>query len=107
MADAVSDASSWAKWMVQRELRGPGDLDNAMRRVAERHGIPFATLWGLRYRPPKDVFVGVYLKLQAAYVSECLRQERLLRHERENTKAKGVLGEALIRAADAVAGEEI
>lgn len=61
-------------------------------------GVPWRTFWQLRYRPPSDVFVGVYLSLKAAYEAECERQERLLRHEREITKAKASAFEALAGA---------
>lgn len=61
------------------------------------HGINWRTFWQLRYRPPSDVFVGVYLSLKAAYEAECERQERLLRHEREVTKAKASAFEAVHR----------
>lgn len=84
----ITDARTWANELVRRESRGPGDMENAMRRLEARYGIGWRTFWTLRYRSPDDVFVGVYLQLKAAYESECSRQERLLRHEREITKAK-------------------
>jgi len=43
--------------------------------------------------------VGVYLRLRAAYQAECDRQERLLMHEIEITKAKALAFEAMGRAA--------
>ena len=85
---AVLHAQEMARVMVQRESRGNGDIDNAMGRLEARYGIPKQTFWSLKYRPPKDVFVSVYLKIMAAYQAECERQERLLSHEREITKAK-------------------
>ena len=84
----IADAQAWANKLLQREARGPGDMENAMRRLEARYGVQWRTFWQLRYRPPADVFVGVYLSLKAAYEAECERQERLLRHEREITKAK-------------------
>lgn len=89
----IADAQAWANKLLQPlqqlgEARGPGDMENAMRRLEARYGVPWRTFWQLRYRPPADVFVGVYLSLKAAYEAECERQERLLRHEREITKAK-------------------
>jgi hypothetical protein len=106
MTSAVSEARDWAKWLVQRETRGPGDLDNAMRRLEARYGIPFSTLWSLRYRPPKDIFVSTYQLLGAAYLVEHEKHQRLLKHETEITKAKSRLGSAVVRAASALAGEE-
>jgi hypothetical protein len=95
----IADAKTWANELVRRESRGPGDMENAMRRLEARYGISWRTFWTLRYRSPDDVFVGVYLKLKQAYEAECARQERLLRHEREITKAKA-------KAFAAVAGEQ-
>lgn len=106
MTSAVSEARDWAKWLVQRESRGPGDLENAMRRIEARYGIPFSTLWSLRYRPPKDIFVSTFERLHAAYVAENERHQRLLKHEQEITKAKSRIASALVRAASALAGEE-
>jgi hypothetical protein len=96
--NGVADARQWANELIRRESRGPGDLENAMRRLEARYGIPWRTFWALRYRAPADVFVGVYLQLKAAYESECLRQERLLKHEREITKAKMAAFETLVRS---------
>jgi hypothetical protein len=105
MPSAVACAQEWAKAIVQRESRGPGDLENAMRRIERRYGVPYSVLWACRYRPPKDMQVSVWLKLQAAYVAECERQERLLKHERETVEATNAVSSALLRAAARVAGE--
>lgn len=112
MTSAVSEARDWAKWLVQRESRGPGDLDNAMRRLEARYDIPFSIFWALRYRPPKDIYVGAYRRLRDAYLAEHEKQQRLLRHETDITRAKSGIssafaraGAALGRAADALDGE--
>ena len=93
----IAEASQWASRMVHNEARGPGDTMNAMHRLEARYGIPWRVFWGLRYRKPADVMVGVYRQLQAAYTSECERQERLLAHERHVAETK-------ILAAETVAG---
>ena len=38
----VIQARDWARDVVNADVRGPGDLENAMRRVEQRYGIPFA-----------------------------------------------------------------
>jgi len=83
MSDAyVADARRWAGALLQREHRGPGDtVDAAMWRAQQRWGIDRGTFWSLRYRPPQDIVVGVYMRLKAAYEAECERQEARLRHE--------------------------
>ena len=78
----LSEASSWANALVQREIRSPGDMEAAMRRLEARYGIPWRVFWNLRYRPPADVMVGLWRQLHSAYENECKRQERLLAHER-------------------------
>jgi hypothetical protein len=88
VTSGLADARSWATELIRRESRGPGDMENAMRRLGNRYGIPWRTFWTLKYRPPADVFVSVYLSLKRAYEAECLRQERLLAHERSIAEAK-------------------
>lgn len=94
----VSEAQMWASHMVLREARGPGDTENAMRRLEGRYGIPWRVFWNLRYRAPADVMVGLYRQLQAAYTQECERQERLLAHERHVAETKVLACEALVGA---------
>lgn len=101
----VDEAADKAKWLVHREMRGPGDLENAMRRVETRYGIPFGALWALRYRKPKDIMTSVYVGIVAAHDAECDRQMKLLEHERTITKAKTGIAARLVRAADALLGQ--
>jgi hypothetical protein len=104
MSDAlVSDAQGWAKWLILQESRGPGDTENAMRRVAARYGVDFRALWALRYRPPKRIFADIYFVLRAAHAAECERQLRRLRHDLELTKAAAGSHHASVRAAAALA----
>ena len=93
----IAEASAWADRMVHDEARGPGDMVNAMHRLEARYGIPWRVFWGLRYRKPADVMVGVYRQLQAAYTNECERQERLLAHERHIAETKALAFEAMVR----------
>lgn len=92
--------------MLRRESRGPGDLPNAMRRLGRRYDISWRLFWSLRYRPPPDVFVGVFRKLQAAYMAEIERQQRLLRNELEITRLKAGAFHPAVRAAEALVGED-
>lgn len=81
------EAKGWARDLVARESRGPGDTENAMRRIEARYGIPFGVIWSLRYRPPRDIMASVYFRLRAAYEDACERQMRALAHDLEITKA--------------------
>lgn len=83
----AQQARTWADDLVRRETRGPGDMPRAMRRLEQRYGIPWRTFWELRYRPPADVFHGVWERLRQAHLAESERQLRLLKHEIEITKA--------------------
>jgi hypothetical protein len=100
----VSDARQWANNLVQREARGPGDTENAMRRVSQRYGVDYSALWALRYRPPKRVFADIYFALRHAYEAECERQLRQLEHELEITRAKAGPNHAAVRAAETLVG---
>lgn len=77
-----------------------------MRRLEARYGIPWRTFWSLKYRPPSDVFVSIYNRLQAAYQSECERQMRLLAHEIEIAKAKGLSHSPAVAKAEALVANE-
>ena len=65
-AEYVDQASSWAEKLVLRETRGPGDLSNAMRRLATRLGVPYAAFWALRYKPPKSIDAHIYFAFKEA-----------------------------------------
>lgn len=92
MSDAyVADARKWAGALVAREHRGPGDtIGSSMWKAAQRWGIDQSTFWALRYRPPRDITVGVYMRLKEAYQHECERQEARLAHELMLAKVSGL-----------------
>lgn len=102
MTAGVTMAREWAADLVRREARGPGDLENAMRRLGARHGIPWRTFWTLRYRPPRDILWGLAARLHAAHEAEINRQIELLQHELTITKAKAGSHHAAVRAAEAL-----
>ena len=35
----IADAQAWANKLLQRESRGPGDMENALRRLEARYGV--------------------------------------------------------------------
>lgn len=98
----VDEAAHKADWLVQRESRGPGDLENAMRRVASKYDIPFSALWSLRYRKPNDLVTSIFFAIRSAYDAECDRQMRLLQHEIQITKAKAGPSANSVRSAEAL-----
>jgi hypothetical protein len=109
MSDAaahVEQAAAWAKTLTQSESRGPGDLENAWRRLESRYGVSTQTFWSLRYRRPKEIASHIYLRLLTAYRAEHDRQMRLLRNELEITKNVAGDFHDSVAAAQAVVDEE-
>lgn len=106
MSKAVETAQDWVKLMVQRESRGAGDRINAMRRLANRYGLPYSTIWNLAYRPPRDLYVSIYEKIEAAYACETRRAVTALEHERAFYEARTKVGESLVGLADLLDREE-
>lgn len=86
----VNNAREWANSLIQRESQGPGDLDNSMRRLEARYGIPATTFFRLRHGRIKDITCTIYTRLQAAYLAECERQTRILKVQAEIARAKGL-----------------
>ena len=82
----VTQAKAFAGALLRWESRGPGDTDNAMRRLSRRHGIEYGQLWSLRYRAPKRIWADVLNKIALAYEAERQRQLRALQHDAELTE---------------------
>lgn len=97
----LHDAQRWAGELVERESRGRGDSEKAMRRLEAKYGIPWRTFWALKYRPPTDIFISTYMRLRSAYVAECERQMRLLNHDLQIAKAKGLADSPVVASAEA------
>lgn len=105
----VADAKRWASALVEREFRGPGDtIDAAMWRAEQKWGIDRSTFWSLRYRPPREIFVSVYMRLKHAYEAEIDRQEARLQHELMLAKAAGLhaANSPVVREAEALLGKK-
>lgn len=102
----VDECAEWARRLTQTEARGPGDIDNAWRRLEIRYGLPWRVFWALRYRRPKDITASIYFRLLAAYEDVCERQARKLQHEIEVTKAKAGAAHPAVVAAETVVGED-
>lgn len=101
----VDEAATWARDLTRREARGPGDMENAWRRLEARYGVPWRTFWSLRYRKPREIGASIYQRLAAAYEAERERQMRLLRHDIETTKKIAGADCAAVREAEALVGE--
>jgi hypothetical protein len=86
---SVEAASEYVRTMVQREARGPGDLDNAMQRLEARYGLPFWSLWHLRKGRAKTVESSLYARIKGAYLDMCQRQASNLLHEIQTEASSG------------------
>lgn len=105
MTANVETAQDIARRLINAEARGPGDYENAMRRLEARRGIPFSLLHSLKYRQPKDILLSQWNLLLDVYEMECARQERRYQLQRETAKAlKNATSKALTRTAAVVAG---
>lgn len=107
MSKAVEVAAFWVNSMVQREAKCSGDTINAMRRISNRHCVPYSLLWALKYRPPKDLYVSAFEKLEAAYDKELRSAVSALDHERKLTEAKTGIGARIVAAVNALDREEV
>lgn len=104
----LDQAAGWSKDLTRMKSRGPGDLENAMRRIEREYGIDYGFLWSLRYRRDrlKTISLSVYERIRAAYRSECERQMRKLEDDIRRTEAIAGLDSDAVRAAKALVGEE-
>ena len=94
--ETVDDAKRMAMEMAKHEMSGPGDFLEAMRRVAERIGVPYGTFWNLRYRKPKEIATHEYLGIFAAYA----KNRRQYEAERDEVAEPSKIGAFLLRIAD-------
>jgi hypothetical protein len=86
---SVDAATEYVRVMVQRESRGPGDIDNAMHRIEAKYGLPFWSLWHLRKGKAKTVEASLLARIRGAYLDMCQRQASNLLHEIELEVAAG------------------
>src|ERR1700730_42986 len=109
MSDAayLDQAATWSKDLTRMKARGPGDTENAMRRVEREYGIDYGFLWSLRYRRERlrTISTSVYEGIRAAYRAECERQMRKLENELTITEKITGPDSPAVRAAKIIAGE--
>jgi hypothetical protein len=85
--DPVEKSARRAKSILDWVHQGTGDsVDSTIKRVARRFQVPFAALWGLRYRLPKEIGSRVYVALEQGYREEFRRQEAKLEIELDITR---------------------
>jgi hypothetical protein len=111
MSDAayLDQAAAWSKDLTRMKARGPGDTENAMRKIEREYGIDYGFLWSLRYRRDRlrTISISVYEGIRAAYRAECAAQMRKLEHDIAKTEAITGPDSHAVRAAKALLGKEI
>ncbi len=103
----LDQAALWSKDLTRMKSRGPGDIDNAMRKIEREYGIDYGFLWSLRYRRDrlKIISISAYEIIRAAYRAECERQMRKLENDIKRTEEIAGPDRASIRAAKALVDE--
>lgn len=67
----VAEAREFARELTAIEIKGPGDLEPAWRRLEARYGIPYSAFWSLRYvKDLKDVWASIHTMLRLAVEAE-------------------------------------
>ncbi len=79
MSTAV--ASEYVRKMVARETAGNGDVENAVRRLARKHGLSFWQIMHLRAGRAKSITVDAFTVIRRAYLEYCEAEIRALQHE--------------------------
>lgn len=85
----VEQARSYVLRLMEHEVKGWGDQDNALSRLEARYGLPFWSLNNLRIGRAKTVEAGLYQRIRAAYLDLCERQVAKLQHEIEVERVLG------------------
>jgi hypothetical protein len=100
----LDQAAIWSKDLTRMKSRGPGDIENAMRRIEREYGIDYGFLWSLRYRRERlrIISISVYESIRAAYRAECERQMRKLKDEIYRTEQVSGPDSTAVRAAKAI-----
>jgi len=85
----VERAAEMSRELTRMRTRGPGDIENAMRSLERDYGLDYWITWRLRYRLQqiKDISIGVFARIEAAYLAEHERQQRKHSIELEITRA--------------------
>lgn len=74
-------AIDYARRLINEEARGPGDIEDAMRRLETKTGLGYWTLWGLWNRRRKVVDRDLFNRVRGAYLAVCEKQLARLRHD--------------------------
>lgn len=74
-------ASEYVRKMVARETAGNGDVENAVRRLARKHGLSFWQIMHLRAGRAKSITIDAFTAIRRAYLEYCEAEIRDLQAE--------------------------
>lgn len=86
MSTAV--AFEYVRKMVERETAGNGDVENAVRRIARRHGLSFWQLMHIRAGRAKMMSIDAFNGIRKAYLDYCEAEVRALQEELRQDREK-------------------
>jgi len=98
-------ASEYVRRMVERETAGNGDVENAIRRLARKHGLSFWQIMHLRAGRAKSITVDAFWTIRAAYLDYCQQQISDLQREVEEVRGKDDRFEDLVGEVEALAAK--
>ncbi|MGV2099025.1 hypothetical protein [Rhizobium sp. 21-4511-3d] len=101
MSTAV--ASEYVRRMVERETAGNGDVENAIRRLARKHGLSFWQIMHLRAGRAKSITVDAFIAIRGAYLEYCEQQISDLRKEIAEVRGNDDRFEDLVGEVEALA----
>lgn len=67
-------AGEYVRRMVERETAGNGDVENAIRRLARKHGLSFWQIMHLRAGRAKSITYDAFIAIRGAYLDYCEQQ---------------------------------
>jgi len=74
-------AGHYVKRLLERETRGSGDTEGALRRLEAKFGLPYWALVHLRRGVAKTIDADLFMRIRGAYLTYCEDQIRTLQHE--------------------------
>jgi type II secretory pathway component PulM len=96
-------ASEYVRRMVERETAGNGDVENAIRRLARKHGLSFWQIMHLRAGRAKTITIDAFITIRGAYLDYCEQQISDLRREVEEVRGQNASFENLADEVEALA----
>jgi hypothetical protein len=96
-------ATEYVRKMVERETAGNGDVENAIRRLARKHGLSFWQIMHIRAGRAKSITIDAYAAIRAAYLDYCEQQINDLKREVEEVRGRDDRFEDLVDQVEALA----